>query len=280
MKSQVKYLTGELALIDELISKLSNVTTLDKGCFLAERRRKNTYYYFRKHGERSKIYLGTAKSHKVKRHKQNEMANALLDELKKDRNSISNCISAISNRSPKEIMNSIPSKYAEIDAELFLFPRIKELYEWANTDYEKNPATYPDSNNIALDGTRMRSKGESLWYNLLTESNIPFRTDCLLTFTDKNGLKVKRAPDFLIQCYDGTFIIIEHLGMLDNDYYLRGFIEKIQIYQASGYVIGSNFFITSDDINSGTDSQAIERIIGLIKQRFLDGAPAEVKLLL
>jgi hypothetical protein len=279
MKSQFEYLSGELLLMDELIEELADIVVPSEGCFMQEKRGKRTYYYLRKKGEKNRKYIGTSDSVRVKQIKQNEMARVLLKTLESDRKKLNNCLSVISRCSFENIKNSLPPKYSAIDADLCIDNRLNELIAWANMDYEKNKREYPSSKNVAKDGTRMRSKGEVVWYNLLKDSGIPFRYDCIMTFTDRNGFSVKKAPDFLIQCYDGSFIIIEHLGMLDEDYYSKDFIEKAQIYQISGYVIGSNFFITSDDIHRGTDSQAIERTIELVKLRFLDGAPAEVKLL-
>ena len=69
-----------------------------------------------------------------------------------------------------------------------------------------------DRATYACDGTRVRSKGEALWYNMLYYAGIPFRYDSPLTVIDEWGNEKTVYPDFLIQCYNGSFIIIEHFG--------------------------------------------------------------------
>ena len=279
MKSQFDYLTKELASINNTIEMLSTITVPSEGTLFPERRGKLTYYYFRKRGEEKKTYLGTSNSVRVIQCKQDEMQRGLLDALINDRDSISNCLSSLSNCSFENLSHSLSPKYSGIHAEICIDLRLNELVEWANADYEKNAKEYPSSKNVAIDGTWTRSKGETIWYNMLSSSGIPFRFDCILPFTNKMGFSESKAPDFLIQCYDGSFIIIEHLGLLNKDFYSKEFIEKVQLYHTSNFVIGSNFFITCDDFNGGTDSLAIERTLEVVKKRFLDGAPESVKML-
>lgn len=279
MKKQYDFLSDELSTMNELINTLEKLFAPNEGCLIPEQRGNITYYYFRKKGTRKKTYLGNSNSPKVIQFKLNEMVQLLLCTLKRDQISIEKCLSSLSNYSYQSLLNFLLQKYSWTNSDLCFDEKLNELIEWANMNYEKNSKEFPDSINIASDGTRVRSKGEEIWYNQLLSSGIPFRYDCLIDFTDSNGFTVKKAPDFLIQCYDGSFIIIEHLGLLAKDYYYRDFIEKIQIYHTSGFTIGSNFFITSDETNGGTDSQAIERTIELIKLKFLEGAPAEVRAL-
>ena len=47
---------------------------------------------------------------------------------------------------------------------------------------------------------------------MLYYAGIPFRYDSPLTVIDEWGNEKTVYPDFLIQCYNGSFIIIEHFG--------------------------------------------------------------------
>lgn len=146
--------------------------------------------------------------------------------------------------------------------------RYEELRAWAEADYPKNTYPFFESENYAADGTRLRSKGECLLYNLLQGRGILFRNDCELEIVDKNGRKKKLCPDFLIQCFDGTLIIIEHLGKMGEYGYSMDFGERCYWYFQEGFVLGKNFFVTSDDPYHGTDSHMIARIVDRIEELF------------
>ena len=146
--------------------------------------------------------------------------------------------------------------------------RYEELKAWANAPYEKNPFPFPEAENYAKDGTRLRSKGECIWYNLLQERGIVFRNECKMVFWDKEGNEKVFYPDFLIQCFDGTLIIIEHLGKLGDLGYAIKFGEKCHYYLLDGYVLGRNFFVTSDDKHYGTDSAIIAQTVAHIERLF------------
>ena len=89
-----------------------------------------------------------------------------------------------------------------------------------------------------------------------------------MTFTNRLGEKRQFCPDFVIRCLDGTIIIIEHLGRLHDLRYAMNFAEKCNWYIQNGYVLGKNYFVTSDDVNGGTDSRAILKVVEKVERLF------------
>jgi hypothetical protein len=166
------------------------------------------------------------------------------------------------------IITALPSSYRTILNEDFNNERYEELKRWANEDYTKNDAPFPDSEIYLKDGRRVRSKGECIHGNILIDMGIPFRYDSIITITDRNGNTKRLSPDFLIQCFDRLLVIIEHLGRLFDKRYALDFGEKCYWYLQAGFIPGKNFFVTSDDIHGGTDSQAIWEVAKAIERLF------------
>jgi hypothetical protein len=162
----------------------------------------------------------------------------------------------------------LPAQCRGFLKEHFVDERLEELKAWAAENYEQNTHKYSEAVFYACDGTRVRSKGEVIIYNLLYAIGIPFRYDALIYVTDDWGRRIKISPDFLIQCYDGTFIIIEHLGGLKSPDYCSSFATKCRQYLNEGYVLGENLFLTSDDKSGGIDAEAVAAIIDLVERRF------------
>ena len=146
--------------------------------------------------------------------------------------------------------------------------RYEEIRKWAEAPYPKNTYPFPKAEIYAKDGTRMRSKGECIWYNLMLERGILFRYDCAVEIIDQYGNTKTLYPDFLIMCLDGTIILIEHLGCMGDLAYAMDFGEKSYWYFQNGFVLGKNYFVTSDDPNYGTDSQMIARHVDRIEEMF------------
>ena len=56
--------------------------------------------------------------------------------------------------------------------------------------------------------------------------------------------------------------------MLSDDSYLSAFTEKLKLYHAAGYHIGSNLFLTTDTPDGRLDMDAVMNVIELISDYF------------
>lgn len=168
----------------------------------------------------------------------------------------------------ESIVNDMPKAYRLAARNASFEERYEEIRAWANADYPKNPYPFPEAVILAQDGTRMRSKGECIWYNLMQSRGILFRNDCQIEIVDQQGNHKTLCPDFVILCFDGTLIIIEHLGRVGDFKYAQMFGEKCYWYSQKGFTLGKNFFVTSDDPDAGTDSQMIARHVDRIEEMF------------
>ena len=57
-----------------------------------------------------------------------------------------------------------------------------------------------------------------------------------------NGSHV--LPDFIIHKKDGSIVIWEHAGLLENDEYAQRFSKKLKIYEQAGFTRQNNLIIT------------------------------------
>ena len=119
-----------------------------------------------------------------------------------------------------------------------------------------------------LAGFDVRSKSEALIANALAERKIPFVYEEVLEISLPGRGEVTLHPDFVIHLPDGKKIIWEHLGMLSDDSYLSAFAEKLKLYHAAGYHIGSNLFLTTDTPDGRLDMDAVMNVIEFISGYF------------
>lgn len=257
------------------IQRLIDLSRIDEdqgklGSLSFEKRGNLTYCYqsIYENGKRvDKRYLGSPDSDAVHEYCSLKYREELLRRLLRNRELLKRVESSITDYDPVSVYTALPAACRRASSEAYIDERYEELKAWAR-DHQKNGAPFPKASNFAEDGTRVRSKGECIIYNLLLERGIPFRYDSLLTIDDEHGFSKTLSPDFLIQCYDGQFVIIEHLGWLGDKTYALDYGEKCYWYLLKGFVPGKNFLVTSDDRDGGTDSGAAAAVIAKVEQLF------------
>lgn len=111
-----------------------------------------------------------------------------------------------------------------------------------------------------IDGSKVKSKGEALIYNMLKHYNIDFTYERKLLLTDTDDDVKIVYPDFTI-FEGGKTICWEHLGMIQNQEYFDRQLEKIRLYHYNNYVIGSNLIVTADKKDGSMNTESISKII-------------------
>jgi hypothetical protein len=115
----------------------------------------------------------------------------------------------------------------------------------------------------ADDGTLLRSKSELLIATKLIDLGLDYMYERPIEGTVAPG---KVHPDFSFEDAAGDLIIWEHLGMMFKDDYRRGWEWKKQWYEANGYRLEENLFVTRDDDKGGLDSKPITAMPKRIKE--------------
>ena len=254
------------------ILRLTDLTASAEKCdgsgVLILNRRGNKTYCYKRDDHTAKKYIGTTDSEAAKQFLRNRYLQEKRNRLITDQKLVEKMMREYQDYSYEAVMAALPASYKAIANEDFNNQRYEEIKAWANEDYPVNPAPFPKGEIYARDGRRVRSKGEGLHLNTLLDLGIPYRYDSLMKFKDQNGRIRELSPDVLIQRFNHDFVIIEHAGMLSDPGYAIRFGEKCHIYLENGFVLGKNFFVTSDDKYGGTDSQAIYRVALEVERLF------------
>lgn len=250
---------------------LSRSDATGRGSLKLQKRVHQVYAYERwqKKGEPERmLYLGPLDSAPVRELVSIKFQEKRLARLLHDRKLLQRLARQYQKYDFATILSEMPRAYRIALRENSFNQRYEEVRKWANADYPKNTYPFPEAEIYAEDGTRQRSKGECIWYNLMKGRGILFRYDCAMEIVDQDGNVKMLYPDFMIQCLDGTIIIIEHLGKLGSLKYAMDFGEKCHWYFREGFVLNKNFFVTSDDPHYGTDSQLIAKVVDQIEHMF------------
>ena len=133
----------------------------------------------------------------------------------------------------------------------------KELSEWMNEKYTKNPK-YPEQLIYkTVSGGYVRSKSEELIDMALFVNKIPFRYECEL----KLGENVI-YPDFTIRHPQNNKIYYwEHFGMMDEPSYYKSAYSKMQLYTSCGIIPSVQLITTYETKDYPLSSEAVNDIV-------------------
>ncbi|MCR5626417.1 MAG: hypothetical protein K6F99_03770 [Lachnospiraceae bacterium] len=140
-----------------------------------------------------------------------------------------------------------------------------ELYAEKWQDKTFKPNTYMEENKIyeTRRGDMVRSKSEAMIADMLCELGIPYHYEMPLTLMDRktNSQRV-RYPDFtLLKIRTREEVYLEHFGLLDDEEYLSGSLNKLDEYRANGIYPGRNLIFTYETENNPLDIKGIKKML-------------------
>jgi len=159
-------------------------------------------------------------------------------------------------RTPNEIIRSLPKTYQQIPVEHFFHPAVKCFFK---SPPLKNP--YPPSswNYVSKKGIAFRSKSELMIADILETYEIPYQYDVAIELG-----RVTKYPDFtLLNPFTGKVFIWEHFGALNQEGYQQGMIEKMGLYLKHGFRPYENLIYTfeADIATPGRVQELVEKVV-------------------
>ena len=128
------------------------------------------------------------------------------------------------------------------------------LKSWAEEPYERSKYYASERNMITSRGLAVRTKSELMIAEMLYRYDIPFRYEPVIHVNEKLVLN----PDFMILCPDGTIIVWEHEGLVNNASYIEWQRKKAEYYAMLGFVPWKNYIVTYDTLDGNIDMRIIE----------------------
>ena len=114
---------------------------------------------------------------------------------------------------------------------------------------EYEPSTFGDDDKTelyTLQNERVRSKSELIIADELFRYGIPYRYEMPIELESRGKIVIFR-PDFTVMNRrNGKKYIMEHLGMMDNPEYVERNIEKMDVYERNGILLGVNLLLTHE----------------------------------
>ena len=128
------------------------------------------------------------------------------------------------------------------------YPNSMRIKEWLSRSIRRN--YYPEGLKFQTQrGEKVRSKFEVIIADILYSMDIPYQYEMPLTV----GSSIYH-PDFtILDRHSGKYVLIEALGLMDQEEYFNNAVKKIHAYEARGFALGKNLFLAFDTPDSPFD---------------------------
>ena len=265
-KEKMKCLLEEQNMLKQIMQKVSRqLEEAPEGTLVVLRRKegKNEYYCERQmEGTRKREYLNSEKAERIKALAQKKYNSKLLGLIEKKYTALNAFLEGYPADELKDVLGLIPDGIREHVTPIALDDKTF-IADW----YNRNPGsmnTYPLSHMYRTNkGEYVRSKSEKIIADIFDKYNVPYVYEPALTL--ENGKRI--IPDFkILNIRTRKEYVYEHLGMLDSVAYANDSVEKIRLYEKSGYIQGKNIFYSFESSILPLDAETVERIV---KEYFL-----------
>lgn len=223
---------------------------INKGCY---------QYYI------GKEYQGKKKRNLVKKIAQKEYNLQLLGCIKKQINALENLLNTLEKYSLDEVYAKLHPARRQL-----VKPYIKPLRmfneEFENIKYKGKGFAEDDATAYYTEkGERVRSKSEKIIADTLYRRGILYHYELPLELRYRNRVIVV-YPDFtVLNKRTGKKYILEHLGMMDKISYCESAMQKIDMYEKNGILLGDGLIITHETSGNPLDINVLEQYV----ERFL-----------
>ena len=133
--------------------------------------------------------------------------------------------------------------------------------EPANRNFEisssENPYYRENLKQRTSHGEYVRSKSEVIIANILYEMGVKYQYE-----KELRAGEAVLYPDFTItDSYTGETVILEHRGLMHKENYRERWNRKQAKYEALGFTVGKNLFVTDEDTAGNMDSNEVAKML-------------------
>lgn len=143
------------------------------------------------------------------------------------------------------------------------------LQKWKEESYEKGSFHMENLRFETEQGELVRSKSEVIIANILYQH----REDILYKYERPLEVFVEGRtktiyPDFtILNVHTGKVVYMEHVGRMEDAYYVNEFVKKMNIYTSNNLLLGRDVILTFETLGNPLDIMTVKRIVQEICER-------------
>ena len=218
------------------------------------------YYQVLQKGDSSGSYITREKRDIIKILAQKDYTGRFLSEARRELSSLEKCIDLLEESDSDLTYTLLPDTRKQW-VEPYL--QTDEIYarHWQEQVFKTNGYATEAKIYETQKGEKVRSKSEAIIADILYGLRIPYRYEQALMLRDKTI----RYPDFtLLKVKTRDVIYLEHFGLLDDEQYRAGCLNKLDEYRSNGIYPGKNLLITYESKENPLDIGGTRKMLKTI----------------
>lgn len=214
------------------------------------------YYFLENRTERNGKYMNKKQQALVKEIQLRDYNKKLKRELEHQLEPLKKCLATFAPEKLVQIYEQLPvTRRTKITSKIISNHEYKE--NWESIKYTPKQIDEAMPFLITAKGEKVRSKSENIIADTLFRLNISYHYEAPLQISGKIF-----HPDFIcLNTRTRQEFIWEHLGLMENADYAATAIEKIRLFEDSGYTLGKNLIISAETREHPLNSQEVERYV-------------------
>ena len=186
-----------------------------------------------------------------------------LKQARKEFDSIDKFIKRFKRKTAESIFTNLSSERQKLVTPYIITDDLYAM-KWQSQNFQSNPYMPENKKYDTIRGEKVRSKSEAILADMLYNLGIPYHYEKPLVM----GRGVVRYPDFtILNTKNREEIYLEHLGLLDDEEYRRGCLNKLDEYRKNSIFPGKNLILTYETSDNPLDIKGIKE---MLKELFID----------
>lgn len=209
--------------------------------------------YYKKNEQSAQTYLGSSDNPEVQKLKKRHLLEKMIMVLEKNITLLEKLVKGYRECNPYILQKQFRKAYQDIDPEM-----IRDLGYIANPvqdSFREEEKLYKTTS-----GLMVRSRIEALIADIYTQKGYLFEYEPVLYFKDGSFIR----PDFKVYAGPGNIVKYhEHIGLLSDEKYLKGYLWKMERYIKEGYYPFYDVLFTYEKEGEGIDLVEIASLIDI-----------------
>lgn len=134
----------------------------------------------------------------------------------------------------------------------------ERLDRWMDEPYSPNPMPKSSRSIVTKLGESVRSKSEKILADLFHDAGVPYKYECPLRLRGGRIL----YPDFtFLDPRTLEEVYWEHFGLMDDINYMNRALEKLKLYEASGFRLGDRLLVSFESSEVYIDFDLVRQTV-------------------
>lgn len=221
------------------------------------KKRGNTVQYYVRYGSSDEKYLRRKQYSFARTLAQKEYDIRVIKAAEKELKGIKMLLNSIPEIKAEDVYKKMSVEKRKL-IQPFMLPDEEFIESWMSVNYQGKEFRNDFPEFYTSTGIRVRSKSEILIADMLNKLHVPYKYECPLLLQGLGTI----FPDFtILNVHHRKEMYLEHLGMMDDQAYAEGALQRILLYEQNGIYPGKQLILLHETSSHPLNTKEMEKLL-------------------